>query len=801
MNLRRGDVLGVRDERWRVVRHRIDGGITTVDAVGCSAANRTATARFLLPFEPVRRFSAAPRPRLVRTARWRHSARRLLADAQPSWASLTAATRADLDLIPFQLEPTLALLNGHGCRFLIADAVGLGKTVEAGLMIAETLSRNAAARALVICPAGLREQWCGELIHRFGLGPVVFDAYGVAHAAARLPPDVNPWALQPLVITSIDFVKRPEVVRALERLTWDIVVLDEAHNLAGRSDRAAAAGMLGRRARVVVMLTATPHSGDDRAFDRLCDLGRLTASEPLVAFRRTRSDAGVARPVRGRLLRVRTTAAEAAMHEALLAYTRQVWAGSSGARPGARLVASLLARRACSSPDSLARSITRRLAMLATTESVAAQPALPFGPPDTGDEEPSAVLGTPGLTHVADERRLLERLLHLAQAAAAAESKIAALRRFLRRTREPAIVFTEYRDTLNRLAQALGGMDAVELHGGLTARERADALRRFNDGRARLLLATDAGSEGLNLHHRCRLVINLELPWTPLRLEQRAGRVDRLGQRRRVHVIHLVAAGTCEHSVLARLVSRISRLRGSMGLLARLPDEQHVASSVFDAAPLPDPVAPAAVAPHVVTVDVRRQAETEARRIQIARALRNAERHPGSDDRPAIARIRRRRGRTGPPQCVWAFRAHFTGAHGRLLWQTLIPLVAALRGGHEPAAVRALLDPDQPVVQRAISRACALSLRGLRAELRRPLACWRAREGALVTALQADHGRLAACLLQGGLFTRSNERIAAAQSRQLEDALRRSRARLAELADSADPRVDSFDLGFGALME
>src|SRR5436190_246298 len=160
------------------------------------------------------------------------------------------------------------MLRGDGCRFLIADAVGLGKTVQAGLMIAEVLLRQGDARAIVICPAGLREQWRDELQNRFRLSADILDAAGVARATATLPVGFNPWAAASLVITSIDYVKRPEVMRCLETLIWDLVIFDEAHALAGRSDRAMAATVLGGRARVLVMLTATPHSGDAEAFRR-----------------------------------------------------------------------------------------------------------------------------------------------------------------------------------------------------------------------------------------------------------------------------------------------------------------------------------------------------------------------------------------------------------------------------------------------------------------------------------------------------------------------------------------------------
>ena len=281
-----------------------------------------------------------------------------------------------------------------------------------------------------------------------------------------------------------------------------------------------------------------------------CNVGHLSVAHPLLMFRRTRADVGIATSRRSTLLRVRTTPAEAAMHVALTAYARLAWNPSRGAgTPGARLAISVLARRACSSAESLARSVERRIGLLAeAAPALAPQIDLPFADTSVADEEPEASLRSPGLSNAAEERACLHRLLDLARAAVDGESKLDVLRRLVARTTEPAIIFTEYRDTLQRLALALEGVDTVKLHGGLASRERADVLRRFTEGGARLLLATDAASEGLNLHHRCRLVINLELPWTPLRLAQRAGRVDRIGQARKVHAIHLVAAGTCEES-------------------------------------------------------------------------------------------------------------------------------------------------------------------------------------------------------------------------------------------------------------
>jgi hypothetical protein len=489
------------------------------------------------------------------------------------------------------------------------------------------------------------------------------------------------------------------------------------------------------------------------------------------------------------------------MHRALVAYARRVWAEAAG---GARLVAAVLARRACSSAESLARSVERRLALLGDSHSSAraAQPALPF--PDADDAAPDAILGVPALRDAIDERRHLEQLLHLARLAAPAESKVAALRRLIARIPEPAIVFTEYRDTLERLAAGLTGEEVAMLHGGLTARERTDALRRFTSGGVRVLLATDAGSEGLNLHQRCRLVINLELPWTPLRLEQRAGRVDRIGQTRRAHAVHLVAAGTCEESTLARLVERIHRARGTLSGVEAFPDERDVAEWVLAATP----AAPAARRPSppagIVTLDLREEALAEAARIRGARALAaTADRSGGLPARPVAARVRGRSRRATSPSGIWLFQLVFISAAGHLLWESLVPLAAAMPGvrGRPESAWRAALDARHPAVLALLRRTEAERLDVLRGVLREPLERWIARERALIGVLRARQARLSAALVQRGLFDRRHERLADAQAALLDRALSQSANRLADLAACREPRVDGCDLICAVLLE
>ena len=809
--LRPGDVVRIRDERWRIVAHAPLGDAAIVEAAGCDASNRTMRARFLLPFEPIDCLPSSPAPRVVRPGRWRRVVRRALADATPSWTCLRTAAQSDLTLIPYQLEPALALVGGHGCRFLLADDVGLGKTVQAGVMMAEVLARRPYARALVIAPAALRDQWRHELSARFRLDADVLDAAGIARIAADLPPAINPWSLPRIVVTSIDYIKRPEVMRSIEMLTWDFVAFDEAHNLAGRSDRATAAQTVARRSRVVALLTATPHSGDEEAFRKLCGIGDMRGAYPLLVFKRTRADAGLAARRRTTMRRVKPTPAEMAMHTALMAYARRAWAEATGdAANGARLAMTVLTRRACSSAGALARSVERRLALLDDRPSPGEQPPLPFADMCGEDDEPGAWLGGRGLRDSGEERRVLTGLLDLARSAAAHESKLAWLRRLLRRSGEPAIIFTEYRDTLATISAALPGINAVQLHGGLTSRERREVLSRFTAGGARVLLATDAASEGLNLHHRCRLVINLELPWTPVRLDQRAGRVDRIGQARTVHAIRLVAEGTCEESIVARLASRIDRINQA---LTAVPNEELVAESVLGVGPVPPiqtagPVCPKRSLRDVIHMDMRRYAAEETARLaQVKAWLRAASDH--EDSRPAITRLRPRHVRRYSR--VWAFRIVVTSAAGEVLWQTVIgaalrkTLVAA--GAHDCSAPQRSASATcaalrhSAALERIAGEASARQLTMLRVALQQPLALWLQRELDLIEGISQEYARMSATLLQPGLFDRRNDRAAASQAAMRDAALSYCRGRLEGIHAWRDLRAESCDLAFGVMLE
>jgi superfamily II DNA or RNA helicase len=293
-----------------------------------------------------------------------------------------------------------------------------------------------------------------------------------------------------------------------------------------------------------------------------------------------------------------------------------VWreAGPEGER--ARLAMIVLRKRALSSAAAAAVSLRRRLDLL--KRQSAAERQLPLFPDEEmlEDAEPDEALGAPGLADEAHEHRWLRSLISAA-AAVRQESKLRFLTRLLRRiSGEPAIVFTEYRDTLQRLAPAIGA--GLVLHGGMTSGERVAVVRAFNTRGGRLV-ATDAAAEGLNLQARCRLAISYELPWNPARLEQRIGRVDRIGQRRTVHAVTLVARDTAEDLILASVARRLTRIAARFGAgdrLATVLSEARTAQVVIGghpAAPEPEPPPPDAALVEAPGEHLRRAAVEEAR--------------------------------------------------------------------------------------------------------------------------------------------------------------------------------------------
>jgi superfamily II DNA or RNA helicase len=654
-----GARVRVRGRRWRV------DAVTRGEDCTALRLRELDTARaltLLAPFDRTVTLERSEKPRKVRPRRWMHELDRALVDIWP-FGALAAMARSATTLLPYQLEPALAMLRHGATRVLVADGVGLGKTIEAGIVLLELATRSDTFRAIVLVPAGLREQWSAELAAHFHVTARQANASWLRESASQLPPDVNPWSLPGIYIASHDFVKRPEALRSIEDVTWDLAIVDEAHAASAGTDRRTAIHALACRSRRVMLLTATPHAGDEREFRSLCDIGRIHDTEPSITlFARTRADVETRRPRKSLVLTIQPSDAERHMHRLLERYSRQVWkeAGARGDER-ARLVSIILRKRALSGAGSLLSSVRRRMELLGQGHRTEAeQLPLPLGPlhdeDPLEDDEPRSALAIPGLDDPVRERRWLAAIAEAARTAARGEMKNRALIRLLRRIRQPAIVFTEYRDTLVQIQRGVTALErpVVLLHGGLSPAERTRATQTFNRGE-HTLLATDAAAEGLNLHHHCRLVIHYELPWNPARLEQRAGRVDRLGQARRVHEIALVASDTAERLVIAPLAARAAHTRAAPGVSPLLDalSESDVAQAVMEgheprlarSAPLPAPVP-------VETLELNTEAQAEVERLVLERRWRgrSARDHARRDGRlPVVSTPTRRRSsqRTG----------------------------------------------------------------------------------------------------------------------------------------------------------
>jgi superfamily II DNA or RNA helicase len=690
-NLRTGAIVWLRGRRWSVAESTryLDCWTLRLSPAALAGPART----FLLPFDrPYAVGGHRNTTEVVRPRQWLRTLREKAMDVRP-FGGLTGAVTSSIDLLPYQLEPALAMRRHGYPRVMIADAVGLGKTIQAGLIVRELSVERESFRALIVTPAGLRDQWAAELGGRFSVRAEVVTSAWLARAVREIPSDVGPWALPGVYLCSFEYLRRPEVLRPLEDVCWDLLVVDEAHAATPGTARLTAVHAVALRSRRVVLLTATPHGGDDEQFRSLCRIGRADERpDPLLIFCRSRADIGT--PLRRRtvLLPVRPSAAERRMHRLLEGYAASVCAESRASGNGhARLAAIVLRKRALSSAGSLAISCRRRLALLAASHGIrpAEQLWLPLDAQDPVDDlEPDAILGTAGLADAAKERRWLERIVDAADVATSDESKIALLRRLLRRVKEPIIVFTEFRDTLARLETALSdlGRYICRLHGGMPTSERSIALEQFRRGDS-LLLATDAAAEGLNLHSRCRTVLHFELPWSPSRLEQRTGRVDRIGQRDTVHEIMLVAADTAERLVLAPLAKRAARARRSVPHPLRLVEtlsESRVAAAVMDGAPI-DWV-PVRLDPDVIhpPLDLQEYARLEAVRLGELRRGSAVDRDRRTrSPRVCATLVRAKRGLL-PPGLLRIFRLELTASDGRSVHSELVVLHQPIHEGIAP---------------------------------------------------------------------------------------------------------------------
>jgi SNF2 family DNA or RNA helicase len=550
-----------------------------------------------------------------------------------------AVSLSGIRTLPHQIEAVYqAMLPQPRLRFLLADDPGAGKTIMAGLLVKEMKLREAIERVLILCPAPLTIQWQDEMLRWFG------EPFDIIFSAVDQQQLTNPWQRSSQIISSIDYAKQEDVRERVWQQRWDLVIIDEAHKCSarttsggkGREPKVATtkrydlASRLTSHADHVLLLTATPHHGDEDKFAhflRLIDpdlfpephrLGKQAAAIRKDVFRLGKDSPWSLRRLKEdlkdfngkRLFSDRHTktvtfclnSEEYALYKAVTAYINEFIPQQTGPRrSSAALTRTVLQRRLVSSTCAIHESLKRRqkkqqdlldeLEGLSPAQRAKQLAMLQGRLPDVEQEEDD--LDEMSRDQLVDEytaaleleqlRAEIVALKELVEQARkvwenANDSKLGALKKCLGEAqflelkdgRGKLLLFTEHRDTLGYIREHLQrwGYSTCEIHGGMNPHERKRAQELFRTS-AQVCVATEAAGEGINLQF-CHLMINYDMPWNPTRLEQRLGRIHRIGQDRDVYAFNFVATDSedgqpiVEGRILHRLLEKLDQMNEAL---------------------------------------------------------------------------------------------------------------------------------------------------------------------------------------------------------------------------------------------
>ncbi len=525
--------------------------------------------------------------------------------------TLLAPIESNVIPLPHQLKALTKAMSKKQVRYLFADEVGLGKTIEAGLVMRELKLRGLAKRILVCAPKGLVSQWVSEMQTHFN------ESFQLLLPGEQKPQheQENIWSRHDQVVCPVDSIKPIESRKgwSLKQLNeynklrfddllaagWDLIVIDEAHRLGGSTDQVARYKLgqgLAEAAPYLLLLSATPHQGKSDAFHRLMalldaeafpDVGSVTQErvQPFVV----RTEKRIAIDGEGKpLFNPRQTelvavawqdqhALQRHLYEEVTEYIKEGYNQAQAKQQNAiGFLMILMQRLVSSSSAAIARTLARRLNVL---ENKRVEEELPLAFADEwADLDGQAQLDellAQCQASLENEKNEVRRLLALAEQCVNAENdaKAEALLDWLYRLQQEEgnphlkmLVFTEFVPTQEMLAQFFieRGISVVCLNGSMDLAERKKVQAAFA-GDIRILISTDAGGEGLNLQF-CHVIVNYDMPWNPMRMEQRIGRVDRIGQRHIVRALNFVLEDTVEHRVREVLETKLQIILDEFGV-------------------------------------------------------------------------------------------------------------------------------------------------------------------------------------------------------------------------------------------
>lgn len=530
---------------------------------------------------------------------------RSLAYALELWNENTGSlSHLHIDPLPHQIHLVHHILRSGHLNWMIADDVGLGKTIEVGMLLSAIKQRGRFKRILIVAPSGVMIQWQEELRYKFNMDD--FRIYGRDFEVH----DENHWKLYDHVIASMDRLKQTGHLESLlNAAPWDLIIFDEAHRLTRRqygnkfdsSQRFDLAAQLRTRTDSMLLLTATPHQGMQDKFQGLLELLRPDRKHQIrtlghnpeiledMIFRNNKADVTdsdgnfIFRGKTTRAISVEVSEEAREFDRQLQAYLRRGYqAGSRLGKQGFAIgfVMTVYRKLAASSVAAIHRALLRRRGRLeeeAQQEGIDSHDVpiwLPEGPEDIEDERylgefEEFAVDKSARQFFEGEIETLDALINKAKALLHDDKKLESFIEHLvelvrnEHEGEKILVFTEYRATQEYLQRALEerfGESTVQLiHGGQNNDERRTAIAQFEDD-GQFLISTEAGGEGINLQRRCHIMVNYDLPWNPMRLVQRIGRLYRYGQTRRVIVFNMHAPETIDANVLETMYERLAQV-------------------------------------------------------------------------------------------------------------------------------------------------------------------------------------------------------------------------------------------------
>jgi superfamily II DNA or RNA helicase len=470
----------------------------------------------------------------------------LLKDVVPTDTKIHRANKAAMDSVNYQFEPALQALNQPRQRILMADAVGLGKTLEAGILVSELIKRGKGKRILVLAVKSMLTQFQKEFWNRFSIPLTRLDSQGIQKVRNKIPANMNPFFYYDKSIISIDTLKQEALYRSyIEEAYWDIIIIDEAHNVADRnsgSQKSKLAKLISSRCDTLVMLSATPHDGSAKSFASLLNMLDPTAianpneysandfKDKGLVIRRFKKDIADQVKDEFKTRQIFTIKSNASIYEEdVFAFISNISFKTidSNKRKGSELFKTTLIKSLLSSPIACIESIKNRIKKIS----------------DLGDEYSE---------DIDTLEQLLEKLEDVDKNSFSKYQELISLiknkMKWKKATDDRIVIFTERIKTLEFLKEhlkndlSLKDDEIVSMTGStMSDIEINKIVEDFGqeNSKIRVLIATDVASEGINLHYLSHRLIHFDIPWSLMVFQQRNGRVDRYGQEKDPEIYYM----------------------------------------------------------------------------------------------------------------------------------------------------------------------------------------------------------------------------------------------------------------------